>query len=109
MCIVIDLIEKTLVSLVNLRLHTMTPTVLTMDPSARVTTRRSLAAVGVRSASCLAVASLQKLADKQPVSIRQLMETERDGVATGAKVPKTRGYSSGPPRMTPKCRGLPSA
>ncbi len=57
MCIVIDLRETGLVSLVNLRLHTMLPTVLTVDPSARVTTRRSLAAVGVRSASCLAVAS----------------------------------------------------
>ncbi len=45
----------------------------------------------MRSASCLAVASLQKLANKQPVSIRQLMETERVGVATVATVPKTRG------------------
>ncbi len=43
------------------------------------------------SASCLAVAFLQKLANKQPVSIRQLMDREIDGVATGAKVPKTRG------------------
>jgi hypothetical protein len=31
------------------------------------------------------------LANKQPVSMRQLMETEGVGVATGAKVPKTRG------------------
>ncbi len=76
---------------VNLRLHTMLPIVLTVDPSARVTTRCSLAAVGVRSASCLAIASLQKLENKQPVSIRQLMETERDGVAKGAKVPNTVG------------------
>ncbi len=91
MCIVIDLRETDLVSQVKLRLHTMLPTVLTVDPSARVTTRRSLAAVGVMSASCLAIASLQKLANKQPVSIRQLMETERVGMATGAKVPKTRG------------------
>ncbi len=90
MCIVIDLRETALVSQVNLRLHTMLPTVLMVDPSARVTTRRSLAAVGVRSKSCLAIASLlQKLENKQPVSIGQLMETERDGVATGAKVPKT--------------------
>jgi hypothetical protein len=44
-----------------------------------------------RSVSCLAIASLQKLENKQPVSIRQLMETERDGVATGAKVPNTVG------------------
>ncbi len=91
MCIVIDLRETDLVSQVKLRLHTMLPIVLTVEPSARVTTRRSLAAVGVRSASCLAVASLQKLANKQPVSMRQLMETEGLGVATGAKVPKTRG------------------
>ncbi len=34
---------------------------------------------------------------------------ERDGVATGAKVPKTEGKSSGPPRITPKCKGLPTA
>ncbi len=91
MCIVIDLRETDLVSQVKLRLHTTPPTVLTVDPSARVTTRRSLAAVGVRSASCLVVASLQKLANKQLVSIRQLMETERVGVATVATVPKTRG------------------
>ncbi len=69
----------------------MLPTVLTVDPSARVTTRCSLAVVGVKSASCLALASLQKLANKQPVSMRQLMETEGVGVATGARVPKTRG------------------
>ncbi len=91
MCIVIDLRETDLVPQVKLRLHTMLPTVLMVEPSTRVTTRRSLAAVGVRSASCLAVATLQKLASKQPVSIRQLMETEGVGVDTGAKVPKTRG------------------
>ncbi len=91
MCIVIDLRETDLVSQVKLRLHTMMPTVLTVDPSAKVTTRRSLAAVGVRSASCLAVASLQKLANKQPVSLRPLMETEGVGVATAATIPKTRG------------------
>ncbi len=71
--------ETDLVSQVNLRLHTMLPTVLTVDPSARVTARRSLAAVGVRSTSGLAVASLQKLANKQPVSMRQLMDREIDG------------------------------
>ncbi len=81
--------ETALVSQVNLRLHTILSTVLTVDLSA--TTRRSLAAVGVRSTSCLAVASLQKLANKQPVSMRQLMDREVDGVATGARVPKTRG------------------
>ncbi len=92
MCIVIDLRETALVSQVNLRSHTILPTVLTVDPSARATTRRSLTAIGVRSTSCLAIASLQKLENKQPVSIRQLMETEeRDGVATGAKVLKTEG------------------
>ncbi len=90
MCIVIDLRETDLVSRVGLRLHTMLPTVLTVEPSARVTTRCSLAAVGVMSASCLAVASLQKLANRQPVSMRQLMETEGAGVGTGARVPKTR-------------------
>ena len=91
MCNVIDLRKTDLVSRANLKLHTMLPTVLTVDPSARVTTRCSLAAVGVMSASCLAVASLQKLANRQPVSMRQLMETEGVGVATGARVPKTRG------------------
>ncbi len=91
MCIVIDLRETDLISQVNLRLHTMLPTVLTVEPSARVTTRRSLAAVGVRSASCLAVAFLQKLANKQPVSMRQLMKTERVGLAAVATIPKTRG------------------
>ncbi len=91
MCIVIDLRETDLVSRVNLKLHTMLPTVLTVDPLARVTTRCSLAAVGVRSTSYLAVAFLQKLANRQPVSMRQLMETEGVGVATGARVPKTRG------------------
>ncbi len=91
MCIVMDLRKTALVSQVNLRLHTILPTVLTVEPSARVTSRRSLAAVGVRWTSCLAVASLQKLANKQSVSMRQLMDREIDGVATGAKVPKTRG------------------
>ncbi len=91
MCIVIDLRETDLVPQVKLRLRTLLPTVLTLEPSARVTTRRSLAAVRVRSAGCLAVSTLQKLANKQPVSIRQLMETERVGVTTGATVPKTRG------------------
>ncbi len=81
--------ETATVLQVNLRLHTMLPIVLMVDLSAKVTTRCSLAAVGVRSTSCLAVASLQKLANKQPVSMRQLMETERDGVATGDKVPST--------------------
>ncbi len=81
--------ETATVLQVNLRLHTMLPIVLTVDSSARVTTLLALAAVGVRSASCLAIASLQKLESKHPVSIRQLMETERDGVATGARVPNT--------------------
>ncbi len=57
MCIVMDLRETALVSQINLKLHTILPTVLMVDPSARVTTRRSLAAVGVRSTSCLAIAS----------------------------------------------------
>jgi hypothetical protein len=91
MCIVMLLRETATVLQVNLSLPTMLPTVLTVDPSARVTTLRSLAAVGVRSASCLAVASLQRLANRQPVSIRQLMDRDIDGVAAVAKVPKTRG------------------
>ncbi len=91
MCIVTLLRETATVLQVNLGLHIMLPTVLTVDPSARVTTRCSVAAVGVRSVSCLAIASLQKLENKQPVSIRQLMEAERDGVATGTKVPNTVG------------------
>jgi hypothetical protein len=92
MCIVIDLRETALVSQVNLRLHTILPTVVLMvDPSARVTTRRSLAAIGLRSTSCLAIASLQKLENKQPVSIRQLMETERDGGPQELTYPRLRG------------------
>jgi hypothetical protein len=67
MCIVMDLRKTAFVSQVNLRLHTILPTVLTVDPSARVTTRRSLTATGVRSTSCLAIATLQKLENKQPV------------------------------------------
>ncbi len=61
MCIVMDLRETALVSQVKLRLHTILPTVLMVDPSARVTTRRSVAAIEVRSTSCLAIAFLQKL------------------------------------------------
>ncbi len=57
----------------------------------------------------MAIASLQKLENKQPVSIRQLMERDRDGVATVVKVPMTEGLSSGPTRITPKCKGLPRA
>ncbi len=91
MCILIALGKTAIVSQVNLRLHIMLPTVLTVDPSARVTTRRLLLAIGVRSTGCLAIASLQKLENKQPVLIRQLMETERDGVATVFKVPMTEG------------------
>ncbi len=83
--------ETATVLQVNLRLQTMLPTVLTVDPSARVTTRCSLGTVGVWSASCLAIAPLQKLENKQPVSIRQLMETVGDAVPTGAKVPNTVG------------------
>ncbi len=91
MCIVMDFTKMALVSLVILKLHTILPTVLTVEPSASLTTLRALAATGLRSTSCLAVASLLKLENEQPVSIRQLMLTERDGVATGAKVPMTEG------------------
>jgi hypothetical protein len=73
MCIVIDLRKTAFVSLIKLRLHTILPTVLTVDPSARVTTLLALAAIGVKSTSCLAIASSQKLEDKQPVSMRQSM------------------------------------
>ncbi len=95
MCIVIDLTETATVLQVNLRLHTMLPIVLTVDPSARVTTRCSLAAVGVMSVSCLAVASLQKLANRQPVSMRQLMETERVGWAQELGYPRLGGRALG--------------
>ncbi len=91
MCILIDLRKTALVSQVILKLHTILPTVLTVDPSARVTTRRSLAAVGVRSASCLASASLQKLENKQPVSIRHSTPIEKEEVVTGALVPFMEG------------------
>ncbi len=61
MCILIGLRRTALVSQAILKLHTMLPAVLTVDPSTRVTTLRALAAFGVRSTSCLAIASLQKL------------------------------------------------
>jgi hypothetical protein len=77
MCILIDLRKTTLVSQAILKLHTILPTVLTVDPSARVTTMRVLAAIGVRSTSCLAIASLQNLDNKQPVSIRHSTSTEK--------------------------------
>ncbi len=73
------------------KLHTMLPTVLTVDPSARVTTLLALAAFGVRSTSCLAIASLQKLENKQPVSMRHSTSTEKDEVVAGAIVPFTEG------------------
>jgi hypothetical protein len=57
MCIVMDLRKMAFVSQVNLKLHTILPTVLTVEPSARVTTLLALAAIGVKSTSCLAVAS----------------------------------------------------
>ncbi len=86
MCILIDLRKTALVSQVILKSHTILPTVLTVDPSARVTTLRVLAAIGVKSTSCLAVASLQKLENKQPVSIRHSTSIEKEEVITGAIV-----------------------
>ncbi len=77
MCNVINLRETDLVSQVKLRLHTMLPTVLTVEPSARVTTRRSLAAVGVRSASCLAVASLAEVGE-QTTSVNETVDGNRE-------------------------------
>ncbi len=104
------LLRKTATVLqVNLKLHTMLPTVLTDEPSARVTTLLVLAAIGVKSTSCLAIVSLQKFENKQPVSIRQLMFNEHEEVVTGAIVPLNEEYSSGPPRITPKCKRLPRA
>jgi hypothetical protein len=47
MCIVIDLRKTALVSQVILKLHTILPTVLTVDLSARVTTLRVLVVIGV--------------------------------------------------------------
>jgi hypothetical protein len=53
--------ETATVLQVNLKLHTMLPTVLTDDPSAKVTNLLALAAIGATSTSCLAIVSLQKL------------------------------------------------
>ncbi len=84
--------ETATVLQVNLKLHTMLPTVLTDDPSARVTNLLALAAIGATSTSCLAIVSLQKFENKQPVSIRQLMLiNEHDEVVAGAIVPLNEG------------------
>ncbi len=91
MCIVMDLRETALESQVNLKLHLILPTVLTVEPSARVTTLLALAAIGVKSTSCLAIASLQKLENKQPVSMRQSLLTEKEDVVTGVIAPLTEG------------------
>ena len=92
MCIVMDLRETALESQVNLKLHTILPTVTHVQYcTARVTTLLALAAIGVKSTSCLAIASLQKLENKQPVSIRQSMFTEKEGVVTGVIAPLTEG------------------
>ncbi len=91
MCIVTDLRETALESQVNLKLHTILPTVLTVEPSARVTTLLALAAIGVKSTSCLVIASLQKLENKQPVSMRHSMLSEKEGVVTGVIAPLTEG------------------
>ncbi len=56
-----------------------------------MTTLLALAAIGVKFTSCLAIASLQKLENKQPVSMRQSMLTEKEGVVTGVIVPLTEG------------------
>jgi hypothetical protein len=85
MRIVVDLRKTALVSLVNLH---NTTTVLTMDLSSRVTSLLALAAIGLKSTSCLAVASLQKLENKQPVSMRQSMSTEKEGVVTARDHPR---------------------
>ncbi len=77
MCIVTLLRETDLVSQVKLRLHTMLPTVLTVEPSARVISRLSLAAVGVRSVSCLAIASLQKVGE-QTTSVNKTVDGNRE-------------------------------
>ncbi len=90
-CIVMLLRETAIVLQVNLKLHTMLPTVLTDDPSARVTTLLALVKIGVKSTSCLAIVSLQKLENKQPVSMRQSMLTEKEGVVTGVIAPLTEG------------------
>jgi hypothetical protein len=90
-CIVVPLRKTATVSQVNLKLHTIIPTVLTEEPSARVTTLLALAAIGVKSTSCLTIVSLQKFENKQPVSIRQLMFNEHEEVVTGAIVPFNEG------------------
>ncbi len=91
MCIVMDLRETALESQVNLKLHTILPTVLTVEPSARVTTLLALAAIEEKSTSCLAIASLQKLENKQPVSMRHSMLSEKEGGVTGVIAPLTEG------------------
>ncbi len=91
MCSVMLFRETAAVLQVNLKLHTMLPTVLTDDPPARVTNLLALAAIGATSTSCLAIASLQKFENKQPVSIRQLMFNEHEEVITGAIIPLNEG------------------
>ncbi len=91
MCIVMDLRETALESQVNLKLHTILLTVLTVEPSARVTTLLALAAIAVKSTSCLAIASLQKLENKQPVLMRHSMLSEKERVVTGVITPLTEG------------------
>ncbi len=54
----------------------MLPIVLTVDPSARVTTRCSLAAVGVRSASCLAIAYSK--VGEQTTSVNKTVDGNRE-------------------------------
>jgi hypothetical protein len=76
--------ETATVLQVNLKLHTRPPT-------ARVTNLLALAAIGATSTSCLAIVSLQKFENKQPVSIRQLMFNEHEEVVTGAIVPLNEG------------------
>jgi hypothetical protein len=92
-CTVIDLRRiGSLSSPIRVMLHTILPTVGTHEPSAKVTTLfRSAAIIRERLPSRLAVVSLQKLENKQPVSIRQSMLIEMKGLATAAIVPWTQG------------------
>jgi hypothetical protein len=71
-----DLRKTVFVSLVKRRLHTILPSVLTVDLSARVTTLLALAAIGVKSMSFLANASSQKIGE-QIASISETVDVRR--------------------------------
>ncbi len=74
MCSVMDLRETALVSQANLKLHTILPTVLAVEPSATVTTLLALVAIGVRSTSCLAIDCLLTEVGEQTASVNETVD-----------------------------------